>query len=160
MDFARGGVSTRRACYQQGYPVKFLSTHSWDFFTVRTTECLNPEGFFTSQDLPFYVPGSAGSVFSKGWSFNLSVHGAVLARPTQGCRLLWSGNLGKTSVRKCVFLSDSVQKGGGHSGFAPSHRPIWTDFVGGNFQQRALFFGKSYIENENCSGSGNTPNNL
>ena len=47
-----------------------------------------------------------------------------------------------------------------HSGFGPSDWPIWTDFVGGNFRQRVLFFGKSYRENKNCSGSENTPKKL
>ena len=46
------------------------------------------------------------------------------------------------------------------SGFDPSDWLIWTDFVGGNFRQRVLFFGKSYRENKNCSGSENTPNKL
>ena len=47
-----------------------------------------------------------------------------------------------------------------HSGFGPSDWPIWTDFVGENFWRRALFFGKSYRENKNCSGSENTPKKL
>ena len=47
-----------------------------------------------------------------------------------------------------------------HSGFGPSDWPIWTDFAGGKFRQRALFFGKSYRENKNCSGSENTPKKL
>ena len=47
-----------------------------------------------------------------------------------------------------------------HSGFGPSNLPIWTDFVGENFRQRVLFFGKSHRENKNCSGSENTPNKL
>ena len=32
------------------------------------------------------------------------------------------------------------------SGFGSSDWPIWTDFVRGNFRQRALFFGKSIFE--------------
>ena len=45
----------------------------------------------------------------------------------------------------------------GRNGFGHSDWPIWTDFVGGNFRLQHFFFGDSYKENLNCSGSENNP---
>ena len=64
------------------------------------------------------------------------------------------------------FILDNIWGGGGwlnlfqkfwvvlrlHSGFSPSDWPILTNFVGGKLSTAHIFFGKSYLENKNCSG--------
>ena len=71
------------------------------------------------------------------------------------CKLFDSPDFSNINIGSFFFGTIII-----HSGFDPSDWPIWTDFAGGNFRLHALFFGKSYRENKNCSGSENTQKKL